>query len=674
MANKRKPETQQQTTSKEPQKAPVQPLQTAPVQMPMQTTAQPQTAIPAPVAAPVVVNRIGEEQITKAMQILRKYKGGKAHLESQIIAAQQWWKLRNWEQIRLERGTKGASTDKSSTAWLWNCIVGKHADYMDAYPEPVILPRVEDDKEEAQRLSEVVPVVLKQTGFEETYSDAGWQKMQEGTGAYGIFWDKDQLGGLGDIAIRKINVLNLFWEPGVTDIQDSRHVFHVALVDNEQLEQTYPELEGKVKSNSVTVSKYLYDDNVDTTDKSLVVDWYYHRHDGGHKTVHYVKFVGKHVLYATENDPELAQRGLYDDGEYPFELDPLYPIEGSPCGYGYVAIGKDTQMDIDTLNQAIVKNATMNATPRYFARKDGGINEAEMMDWSKPLIHYSGTVSGDNLIPVTAPALPGICADIMTQKVEELKFITGNMDVNNGSVPTGVTSGVAIAALKEDAGRSSKDSNRASYRCMVRIYNKVIERIRQFYDLPRQFRILGERGVEKYITYSNAGLKLQPQVGFMGMDMGYRKPVFDIDVRAQRENAYTKMAQNDLALQFYQLGFFNPQLADQTLMALDMMDFKGKDELQQKVSQQAQLLQMAMQMQQIALELARQHDPAIYEQLVAVTQQAEGNPGMALMPAAQPAQQQGGQDDATDKPAAEGNDTPATARMKERVSNATRPQ
>jgi len=180
--------------------------------------------------------------------------------------------------------------------------------------------------------------------------------------------------------------------------------------------------------------------------------------------------------------------------------------------------------------------------------------------------------------------------------------------------------------------------------------------------------------VEKYITYSNAGLKLQPQVGFMGMDMGYRKPVFDIDVRAQRENAYTKMAQNDLALQFYQLGFFNPQLADQTLMALDMMDFKGKDELQQKVSQQAQLLQMAMQMQQIALELARQHDPAIYEQLVAVTQQAEGNPGMALMPAAQPAQQQGGQDDATDKPAAEGNDTPATARMKERVSNATRPQ
>lgn len=672
MANKRKPEDMQQA----PQNGLSQPLQPAaapqPTMMPGPAPALMQASPVAP--APVVVNRIGEDQVTKAMQILRKYKGGKSHLEQEIINAQQWWKLRNWEQIKAERGINGSSAYKSNTAWLWNCIVGKHADYMDAFPEPVILPRVEDDKEEAQRLSEVVPVVLKQCGFEETYSDAGWQKMQEGTGAYGIYWDKDALGGLGDIAIRKVNLLNLFWEPGVTDIQDSRHVFHVALVDNEQLEQTYPELEGKIKSSAVTVSKYTYDDNVDTSDKSLVVDWYYHRHDGGRKTLHYVKFVGKHVLYATENDPELAQRGLYDDGEYPFELDPLYPIEGSPCGYGYVTIGKDTQTDIDTLNQAIVKNATMNATPRYFARKDGGINEAELMDWSKPLIHYSGTVNNDSLIPVTPPALPGICGDIMLQKIDELKFVTGNTDVNNGTVPSGVTSGVAIAALKEDSGRSSKDSNRASYRCMVRIYNKVIERIRQFYDMPRQFRILGERGVEKYITYSNIGLRPQQQIGFMGMDMGYRKPVFDIDVRAQRENAYTKMAQNDLALQFYQLGFFNPQLADQTLIALDMMDFKGKEELQQKISQQAQLLQMAMQIQQIALELARQHDPAIYEQLVAVTQQAEaGGVGMAL-PAMQPIQPQQAPDDATDKPASEANDTPATARMKERVSNATRPE
>ena len=73
------------------QNAPSQPLQAAPVQTPMQLPAQPQAMIPAPVADVAPVNRIGEEQVTKALQILRKYKGAKARLEGQIISAQQWW-------------------------------------------------------------------------------------------------------------------------------------------------------------------------------------------------------------------------------------------------------------------------------------------------------------------------------------------------------------------------------------------------------------------------------------------------------------------------------------------------------------------------------------------------------------------------------------------------------
>ena len=63
-----------------------------------------------------------------------------------------------------------------------------------------------------------MPVILEQNDFEETYSDVLWQKLQQGTGIYGVFWDKDKLGGLGDIAIRKIDALNIFWEPGISDI------------------------------------------------------------------------------------------------------------------------------------------------------------------------------------------------------------------------------------------------------------------------------------------------------------------------------------------------------------------------------------------------------------------------------------------------------------------------
>ena len=367
-------------------------------------------------------------------------------MERRIIDAQQWWKLHNWEQIEAQQGLKGSHDSKSNTAWLWNCIVGKHADAMDSYPEPAILPRMEDDKDEARKLSDIVPVVLKLNDFERVYSDVAWQKMLEGTGAYGVFWDKDKLHGLGDISVQKVNVLNLFWEPGVTDIQDSKHVYHVALMDNDVLKQLYPQLSDKVLSAPATISKYRYDDAISTTDKSLVVDWYYHVYEGRRKILHYVKFVGEHVLYATEDDPEHAQRGLYDDGLYPFVLDPLFPVEGSPCGFGYIHVGKGTQKDIDLISQAVVSNAVVNATPRWFVRADGGINETEAADLTKPFIHYTGSLNADNFIPVVNPQLSANAVNVMTAKVDELKFITGNADVNNGGTPSGVTAASAIAA------------------------------------------------------------------------------------------------------------------------------------------------------------------------------------------------------------------------------------
>lgn len=577
-------------------------------------------------------SRITKEMLQKATRTLHRYRAGKASVERRIIDAQQWWKLHNWEQIEAQNGVKGSRTDKSSTAWLWNCIVGKHADAMDSYPEPAILPRMKDDKEEARRLSEIVPVVLKINDFERTYSDVAWQKMLEGTGAYGVFWDRKKLNGLGEISVQKVNVLNLYWEPGITNIQDSKNVFHVALMDNEVIKQLYPQLKNEVLSSPATISKYRFDDAVSTTDKSLVVDWYYHTYEAsGRKILHHVKYVGEHVLSATMDDPATAQRGLYDDGMYPFVLDPLFPVEGSPCGFGYIHVGKDTQKDIDLISQAVVSNAVVNATPRWFLRDDGGINEEEAADYTNPFIHYKGALNGDNLIPVVNPQLPGNVADVLAMKIDELKFVTGNADVNNGGTPTGVTAASAIAALKEDAGRSSKDSNKAAYRAYAQIVTMVIERIRQFYDAPRQFRIVGPRGEESFVEgYTNAKLKPQHMGVEFGTDMGFRLPVFDIDVRAQRETSYTKAAQNELAIQFLQLGVFNPQMADQTVMMLDMMDFKGKEELQQKVQQMGSMAMALQQIASIAAQMAMQMGD---QQSAAMIQQIAAQVGgMATLP------------------------------------------
>ena len=177
---------------------------------------------------PVQVQAIGSEQVRKLTQTLEKYKTGKVSTERRIVSSENWWKLRN-EREESDRKTISNGNYNSRSGWLHNVIVSKHADAMEAYPEPNILPREKDDKPEAKILSDIIPCIMEQNNFEQVYSDVAWQKCKTGTGAYKIVWDQSKLNGLGDISISKVNLLNLYWEPGVTDIQKSRYFFHTEL-------------------------------------------------------------------------------------------------------------------------------------------------------------------------------------------------------------------------------------------------------------------------------------------------------------------------------------------------------------------------------------------------------------------------------------------------------------
>lgn len=546
---------------------------------------------------------IGKEQIHEASLTLQKYKQGKANLERRIVDNEQWYKLRHWECMRAKN-----EEVQPTSAWLFNCIANKHADAMDNFPSPNILPREEGDKAEAEMLTSIVPVVLDQCDFEGTYSDVMNYKLKAGTGVYGVFWDNSKLNGLGDISIRKIDIINVFWEPGITDIQKSRNFFHVELQDNDLLIGAYPQLQGKLGNAVMDITKYVYDDSVDTTNKSVVVDWYYKKNVGGRSVLHFCKYVNDEVLFATENTPDFAERGWYDHGLYPFVFDPLFQVEGTPCGFGYIDVGKVAQEYIDRGNQAILKNMLFNAKPRYFYREDGNINPDDFADTEKELIPYSGHTGPDTLIPVQTNQLSSIYVQIINNKVEELKETTGNRDISTGGTSSGVTAASAIAALQEAGSKLSRDNNKASYRAFRKLCLMVIELIRQFYDIPRKFRIMGDNGMARYVQYSNSGIQPQHQGNDFGQDMGFRLPLFDIEITAQKQSPYSKMSQNELALQFFGAGFFNPQIADQALACLDMMDFDRKQFIMQRISQNGTMYQQIMQMQQQMIMLAQMVD------------------------------------------------------------------
>ena len=546
--------------------------------------------------------KIGTEEVRRAADILRRYHAGKRQLEQRIIDNEQFWKLRHWQQME-KTGQGGNPADPQPTSgWLVNCILSKHADAMDCYPEPTVLPREPGDREEARKLTRILPVVLKKNGFKRTYSSAWWYKLKSGCAVYGVFWDAGKLNGLGDIAIRRMDLLNLFWEPGVTDIQDSPHFFSTELQDREALEERYPWAKGKADRGGWSVSRYLYDDAVDTSGKVLVVDWYYHTRENGRKVLQYCKFVGDTVLYATENDPDMREKGWYDHGKYPFVFDVLFPEEGTPAGYGYVDLCKSPQKQIDLMNQAILKNTLASATPRFFVRSDGAVNENEYADWTRPFVHTNGNLGSDSIAPIQTAGLDSVYVAILQSKIAEMKETAGNRDVTSGGTASGVTAATAIAALQEAGSKLSRNMIDDGYEAFSDVVTLCIELIRQFYSLPRQFRLLG-RGGEEFVSYDSRGL--QPQAMDDGVEVRYRVPEFDLEVAAQDENPYKTMEYNQLALQLFQMGFFREDLADQALRCLELMEFKNKDRLAEVIAQGRTQARETAQLQAQLLELAQ---------------------------------------------------------------------
>ena len=549
---------------------------------------------------------IGEKEIKEAAEILAEYQRSKAALENRVKEDEKWWKIRHWEMInaRKPKDANPAPLPRPTSAWLFNSIMNKHADAMDNYPDPIVLPRERSDEQSAKTLTSILPVIMEYEHFDEVYSEAWWEKLKHGTAVYGIFWDSEKENGMGDIDIKSIDLMNIFWEPGITDIQKSRNLFIVELVENAILEDMYPELKEK-KGDVISITQYDYDESIDNSDKSLVVDWYYKVKDGTRTILHYVKFVGDVLLYASENDPQYAERGYYDHGLYPVVFDVLFPEKGMPVGFGYVAICKDPQLYIDKLSANILEGALMATKKRFFASESLNINEQDFLDWNKPIVKVSGAIDQTKLQEINVTPLAPIYQSVLQMKIEEMKDTSANRDVNQGSSGGGITAAAAIAALQEAGNKSSRDMISSSYRSFQKIINLCIELIRQFYDVKRSFRITGEDpGQYDFIDVDNMGLVPQ-SIGYdyLGNEL-FRKPVFDLKIKAQRRNPFSRMEENERAKELYGMGFFNPERAQEALGALEMMDFEGIEKVREQVQQGQTLLNIVQQMQMQMQEMA----------------------------------------------------------------------
>lgn len=529
--------------------------------------------------------KITPAHLRAALATLKKYKAGKATLDRRIVSNEQWWKMRHWGEIPVD--SADINRPRPASAWLFNSLANKHADAMDSIPEPTVLPREQSDSEAARKLSQLLPAVLERCGYEKLYSDGWWYKLKNGTMCQAVLWDSYLDGGRGDIAIKNIDLLNLFWEPGIKDIQDSRNLFYVSYIDTDLLEAEYPELKGRLGGNTVNAERYRYDDMNDESGKTAVIDWYYKKRVNNRTVLHYCRFAGENLLYASENDPALCDTGFYNHGKYPFVLDPLFILEGTPCGFGYIDIMRDAQMYIDKLGQVVLEHTVQMSRKRFFIKQNSSIREEEFADWRKPFVHVSGSLSADDIREIKLDPLDSSVMNVLNSKIEELKETSGNRDFSQGGTANGVTAASAIAALQEAGSKLSRDMIKGTYYAFQNVCYLVIELIGQFYDAPRSYRITGENYADNpdggFAYLDNSLIREQDMGELFGEPLGMRKPIFDVVCRAGKKSPFSKAAQNELAKELFKLGFFSPELKTQALACIDMMDFEGKESVKRLI-------------------------------------------------------------------------------------------
>ena len=537
---------------------------------------------------------------------LETYRQGKSVLEATLIENEEWYKSLHWDYIR---NAKLKGEPEPVTAYLFNTLFNKHADFMDNYAYPNYLPQERDDEQEAQALSKIVPTILDR-GFKKVYSRNSWEKIKHGTAVYGVMWDSDKDHGVGDVSITDVDLMNCYWLPGVSDIQESPRFYVAKPVSNDILNLQYPEIDFKSSGTLVDKSNYHSTETADKTNMSLLVDCYMKERvdteEENKIVIRFIKYCGSNVIYDSFNDeehPEYKTTSYYADGAYPFVFDVLFNVKNSPCGFGLFSILKSPQLYIDKLDQIILRNAAQAGRIKHLIRRDLGVNLNDLMDTSVDVVEFEGSLSEENYKQYQSKSLAAFIFNHRARKIEELKDVGTTMDFNRGDGGAGVTAASAIALLQEAGNKTSRDMLDMSYEALTEVFALVVERMRQFYTVTKTIRLETNNPQQpyNYIDYSNKGLVDQEteQEG----QLFTRRPYFDIKVVPEKKSPYSQIAHNEMAKELNMMGFFNPESAQGSLVALEMMKFEGKEKVKEQIQANNQFQQQFMQMQQMIQQM-----------------------------------------------------------------------
>ena len=493
---------------------------------------------------------------------------------------------KHWDEMR---NPGDPNEPRPATPIIFSTIENIKADLMGKIPTGTIKPENTEDQDLARALTKICQQDLEAADWDnkcmDLYNDMlvyGWDVMEVG-------YDPYAMNGVGGAYINRVAPFGFMCDPSCENPQDGRACFKFGKRTREWFRQHYPEVCDMIHYIPEKPETYHPDSTIPPYDILLetqeIIEAWVKTYDRKRKksSVHMIKLAGSYVL---EVSTEVKPSGYYSHGQYPFVLNALYPVDGTPFGLGIPDMHEASQLYSDKLDQIILKNAYLSSKNKMLLTDASGFDEKDLLDWTKD-VHKGESLNG--VTWMSTPPLPNYLLSYLLEMRASIKTESGANDQARGQTSGGVTAASAINALQQMATKRSTMHSQGFHARFKQAYRMLLDVEREFAQSERKV-VFMSHGKPKEMRVTPKDFSA---IGDDGKPIEYH-----IIIETSEQTQYSKIANNELALQ---IGTMFRDTID-PIAILYMMDFPEKDLVIETIqdARNSQLMQMKAQLEQLS--------------------------------------------------------------------------
>lgn len=298
----------------------------------------------------------------------------------------------------------------------------------------------------------------------------------------------------------------------------------------------------------------------------------------------------RHIL-RSGNVILVDERCPYWDGNPPIELFNWRNDLDSVWGRSEAENLLDSQETLNKMLSIFLENAIKMSNVMWIGDRDA----LDPTEWDS-LTDAPGAIvkknPGRELRRESPVALPPHYLDVVGLMKEFIKNLSNETDVSRGEKAGKLTSGQAVETLQMAAQTLIRKKARLMESFLMRVFQKVISRIFQFYTTDRLFYMFGKDGKMKEFMFIRNTFLEALKKGKIDPQQAFRE--FRFTIAPGSSLNLTRVQRSMMASQLFQMGAIDEEAL------LEQVDFPDRDEVSKRVAakkQQAQ--QFALQQAQI---------------------------------------------------------------------------